>query len=132
MPRRKLDRPLDEKCRRALALLAAFQRELNAGRLPSSDPVQRGDEGLRRAREMIHDRYSESLQLDELANVRGLSRLRFLRSFKRLVGVPPHAYQMRLRLDRARRLIARGTPVSDAAAAAGFYDQSHFHRQFVR
>jgi AraC-like DNA-binding protein len=115
---------------RALGFLAALRRELNAGPLVS-DRAQRSD-GVRRAREMIHDRYNEQLRLDELAGISGLSRLGFMRSFKRLVGVPPHAYQMRLRLDHARRLIARGTSVSDAAASAGFYDQSHFHRQFLR
>ena len=35
-------------------------------------------------------------------------------------------------LDLARGLIARGAPLTDAAAGAGFADQSHLSRQFKR
>jgi AraC-like DNA-binding protein len=36
------------------------------------------------------------------------------------------------RLGVARRAIAAGTPLAEAAAAAGFADQSHMTRQFGR
>jgi AraC-like DNA-binding protein len=87
---------------------------------------------VRRARELLHDRYLESLTLDELAAESGLAKFRFLRAFKREVGLPPHAFQVHLRVDHARRMLASGAPVADAAAAAGFFDQSHFHRHFLR
>jgi AraC-like DNA-binding protein len=58
--------------------------------------------------------------------------MRFLRSFKRNIGMTPHAYQVQLRVDRARRMLAHGADVADAAAAAGFCDQSHLHRHFTR
>ena len=89
-------------------------------------------EGVRRAQEMIHDLHNEPLTLDALAEKSGLPKPRFLNAFKRLVGVPPHAYQTQLRVEHARQLIARGAPISEASAAAGFFDQSHFHRHFVR
>jgi AraC-like DNA-binding protein len=34
------------------------------------------------------------------------------------------------RLDRARSLIRRGTPLAEAAAASGFADQAHMTRHF--
>jgi AraC-like DNA-binding protein len=44
----------------------------------------------------------------------------------------PHAYLMQVRADRARRLIAGGTPLAEAAAGSGFADQSHMTRLFIR
>jgi AraC-like DNA-binding protein len=102
------------------------------GRLLRKKDCSSDGEGVRRAREMIHDLYDQPLTLDALTERSGLPKPRFLSAFKRLVGVPPHAYQTQLRVEHARQLIARGTPISEASTAAGFFDQSHLHRHFVR
>ena len=54
------------------------------------------------------------------------------RAFTQVYGMPPSDYQRQLRLREARALIAAGTPISEAAARAGFADQSHLSRWFVR
>jgi AraC-like DNA-binding protein len=87
---------------------------------------------VRRAREMIHDLFSEPLTLDALAEASGLQKWRFLRAFKSVVGLPPHAYQTHLRVHHARQLIAWGASIAEASTSVGFCDQSHFHRHFVR
>jgi AraC-like DNA-binding protein len=92
----------------------------------------RKHDGLNLAREFIHDTYTESISLDALADASGLPRARFLRAFRREFGMAPHAYQTRLRVDHARRLIASGATISDASVSAGFFDQSHLHRHFVK
>ncbi|AOY96342.1 hypothetical protein BKK79_32635 [Cupriavidus sp. USMAA2-4] len=70
--------------------------------------------------------------LADLAHASGLSRFQVVRGFTRATGLTPHAYLMQRRLHRARSLIARGTPLAAAAAAAGFADQSHMSRLFTR
>ncbi|HET8575888.1 MAG TPA: hypothetical protein VFO18_02225, partial [Methylomirabilota bacterium] len=45
----------------------------------------------------------------------GLSRFHVLRAFADEVGVPPHAYQIALRVERARILLGAGTPLAEAA-----------------
>ena len=72
------------------------------------------------------------LGLAALAAEAGLSRFQFLRGFARDTGLPPHAYLIQRRLSLARHLIAQGTALADAAAGAGFADQSHMTRAFVR
>jgi AraC-like DNA-binding protein len=47
-----------------------------------------------------------------------------------VVGLPPHAYHVQLRVARAARLLAAGAPLSGAAFGAGFADQSHLSRKF--
>lgn len=68
--------------------------------------------------------------LSELAEQTGLSRFQVLRRFEKVHGVPPHAWAMLLRAERARGLIGRGVTLADAAAEAGFADQSHMTRAF--
>jgi len=60
----------------------------------------------------------------------GLSMWRFATVFREQVGVAPHRYICRLRLERAQLLIRKGVPAATAASEAGFYDQSHLSRHF--
>jgi len=70
--------------------------------------------------------------LAELAAVAGLSRFELTRTFRAQVGLPPHAFQLDLRVARARELLAAGEPPAGVAAACGFYDQAHLTRVFRR
>jgi len=88
--------------------------------------------GIASARERIDDEPLAALTLGALAQQAGLSRFQFLRGFKRLTGLTPHAYLLQRRLHIARQLIARGTGLADAAAQSGFADQSHMSRIFAR
>jgi len=55
-----------------------------------------------------------------------------VRAFTATFGMPPHAYLVGRRVDRARALLLAGHPPASAAAAAGFYDQAHLTRVFRR
>ncbi|WGS52308.1 AraC family transcriptional regulator [Paraburkholderia sp. D15] len=87
---------------------------------------------IARAKMRIDDDPAASLTLAELAVDSGLSRFQLLRGFAHEMGLPPHAYRMQRRVGLARQWIARGAPLADAALAAGFADQSHMTRAFVR
>jgi AraC-like DNA-binding protein len=67
-----------------------------------------------------------------LERLTGLSRFELARQFRRCLGTSPHRYAVMRRLERARRLVACGSSLADAAAACGFADQSHMTRQFKR
>ncbi|RTL21092.1 MAG: AraC family transcriptional regulator [Burkholderiales bacterium] len=84
------------------------------------------------ARERMDDELAKAFNLGDLAAEAGLSRYQFLRAFTRLTGLPPHAYLLQRRVQRARQLVRGGLPLADAAAASGFADQSHMTRCFVR
>jgi AraC-like DNA-binding protein len=70
--------------------------------------------------------------LAELAMLSDMSRFQLLRGFFREVGVTPHAYLVQLRVKLVRRHLALGRPPAEAAVMAGFADQSHMSRAFVR
>jgi AraC-like DNA-binding protein len=84
------------------------------------------------AQSMIEDDPLTDWSLAELADACGVSRFQLVRSFARNTGLTPHAYLVQRRVLLARRLIAGGTALADAAAASGFADQSHMTRVFVR
>lgn len=74
---------------------------------------------------------AEKITLDTLATLCGLGRFYFLRQFKHTVGMTPHAWLLRLRLEQACTLLARGSAtLTNVAQEVGFYDQSHFNRAF--
>jgi AraC-like DNA-binding protein len=72
------------------------------------------------------------VSLAELADLSGVSRFQLLRGFAREVGATPHAYLVQQRVRLARQFLAAGKPIVDAAINAGFADQSHMTRAFVR
>ena len=62
----------------------------------------------------------------------GLSKYQVLRRFEQAYGVPPHAWLLQQRGERARGLFRNGSSLAEAAASSGFADQSHMTRLFVR
>lgn len=89
-----------------------------------------GSKRISLARDYIRENWQKNLTLQELANVSGLSQFHFLRSFGQAFGLPPHAYQLRLKIERARVLLAKGMPPDQLEL--GFADQSHLIRHFKR
>jgi AraC-like DNA-binding protein len=87
---------------------------------------------IARARERLADVSQSSPSLAELAALVGLSRYQLLRRFQRTYGLTPHAWLMQLRVERARSLIRAKCALPAAALGAGFVDQSHMNRAFVR
>lgn len=85
---------------------------------------------VNRVKDYLRSRYAENVTLEELARIAKLSPFHLVRVFRKEVGLPPHAYQTRLRLEHAKALIAKGIPIREAALNAGFFDQSHFSNHF--
>jgi AraC-like DNA-binding protein len=73
-----------------------------------------------------------SVSLAELAALSGVSRFQLLRGFAHEVGITPHAYLVQRRVRLARQLLASGQTPVQTAIQAGFADQSHMTRAFVR
>ncbi len=84
------------------------------------------------AQELIDCDPTAAISLSDLARASRLSRFQVLRGFSKATGMTPHAYLIQRRIHLARRLIAGGAPLAEAAVASGFVDQSHMTRVFVR
>lgn len=117
---------------RLAACLRLFLERCAEEPLPSAVPKPPGNAALRRARDFLEAQSSDNVTLETLAEVTGLSRFHLAHAFKAQFGVPPHAYQLQVRLARARALLAGGMTAAAVAAQTGFADQSHLTRHFSR
>jgi AraC family transcriptional regulator len=105
-----------------LELLAEIARAGTATEKPMPD-------WLLRVRDLLHDRFAESLTLSEIARVAEVHPVYLARSFRRHLRTTVGDYVRSLRIQAACRQLAQdGTSLSEIAAAAGFADQSHFTR----
>ena len=87
----------------------------------------------RAAKEMISAHLDGNLPLQRVAELCGLSTSHFAHAFRRTVGVAPHRWLLRRRVERAIDILGGGRDsLSDIALACGFSDQSHFTRVFRR
>jgi AraC-like DNA-binding protein len=87
---------------------------------------------IQRARLFLDEHYADRVSVHDLARLARLSPFHFHRSFCQEIGMPPHAYQLQLRIRHAKRLLRGGQSVSDTACMVGFFDQSHFVHCFKR
>jgi AraC family transcriptional regulator len=88
---------------------------------------------IRRVTEALESDPAAEQPLAELAALVGLSPYHFSRAFKKSVGVPPHAYQVQLRIERAQALlIETRQSVTEIAFAVGYESSQSLARAFVR
>ena len=85
-----------------------------------------------RVREHIHDCFDQNLSLLELAQEAGISTFHLNRTFRENVGLPPHKYQLCIRIAQAERLLRSGESPARVAADVGFCDESHLLRHFKK
>lgn len=79
----------------------------------------------------IERNYSESIDLERLHELAGLSTSALLRNFKEATGLPPIEYLLRVRVSRAIELFQfQDMSITDIAFAVGFTDSNYFTRQF--
>jgi len=112
--------------------VVAVAAEFGARPVPQRSDVPREHRAVLQARDYLNAHVAEAVTLRELAAVSRLSMYRLARTFKAEVGLAPHAYQIQLRVLRAKKLLAAGCRIADAAEACGFYDQAHLTDQFKR
>jgi len=131
----KADRVLREFRRRGLAkptdegLSLAFASELMRQVAQSRVPLRCGglsERALRTVLEHVEANLSESIGVDDLARVAGLSRFYFIAAFERSTGQTPHQYVMSRRLARARDMLRRSdVSITTIAADCGFSSHAH-------
>jgi AraC-like DNA-binding protein len=97
-------------------------------------PVRGGDADadLSLVCQRLADAPGQAPTLEELASLAGIGKFQLLRRFKKVYGTTPHDWLLQQRAERARGLIRCGAGLCEAAAAAGFADQSHMTRVFTQ
>jgi AraC-like DNA-binding protein len=91
------------------------------------------DRHLLRARDLADTRYTEPLDVADLAREAGLSRAHFSAEFRRAFGESPHAYLLTRRLERAAALLrTTDHTVADICMSVGLSSVGSFTSSFRR
>jgi AraC family transcriptional regulator len=86
-----------------------------------------------RAEEMLRSQLEGNITIKELAAACSLSESHFARSFRRSFGTSVHQHLIRLRIERAKRLLSQANKqLVEIAQLSGFCDQAAFTRTFTR
>jgi AraC-like DNA-binding protein len=107
-----------------------FERHGNFSPERNQPPV--APRTVARVREYLHSMYQRQVSIDDLAQAAGVTGTQVIRAFSAGIGMPPHAYLVSLRVERAKGLLREGRSPAEVALDAGFYDQSQLTRHFKR
>ena len=96
-------------------------------------PERRLPRWLTRAKEILHERSSETISLGEVAKQVHIHPVHLAREFRRFYGCTLGEYLRGLRIQWAcRKLSSSDIPLVEIALGAGFAHQAHFSRLFKR
>ena len=91
------------------------------------------DRRLARTLEFMAANYANTLTIGQLAKVAGISPFHFCRLFKAKLGISPHRYQVKLRIQHAAYLLkTTDFSLTEIAMACGYSHAGHFAAMFER
>ncbi|WP_404319335.1 AraC family transcriptional regulator [Malaciobacter canalis] len=80
----------------------------------------------------LHKKVDSDITLEELSKKFNLSKFYLLKLFKKELGTTIYTYFINLKIEYAKKLLKKNMPISEVALESGFFDQSHFHRNFIK
>jgi len=101
-----------------------FERKTGRPILPLHPAVEK-------VREILEHDYAQPWRLADLGKLAGVSPNHLVQLFTNDIGVSPHQYLMRQRLERARELLRHSDlPITQIAIDLGFSSSQHFAKIF--
>lgn len=95
------------------------------------EPDRQGAADFQHVIDELRNRAVGQIDLDAFAAEFGVSPATLRRKAARLTGMSPKAFQLRIRLDLAKQMLAASdSPIESIAAAVGFHDAFYFSRLF--
>ena len=96
-------------------------------------PIYEGglsDSQLLRVTDYINDCLTQTIKVQDMAKLLGISRFHFSRLFKQTTGISPHQYVMQQRIELAKQLLKQDLTIADIALECGFNSHSHLGKYF--
>ncbi len=111
--------------------LQSFLREISRGLTPP--PENRTRAAFDRLRQFLETNFEQKITLAQMAEMTHLSPSHFSTEFRRLFGVPPVDYLIRLRLRQAAYLLPdHNLSVGEIASRVGYEDIYQFSKIFKK
>ena len=121
---------LERETRISLFLRRLFERHGNFS--PERSRARVAPRTASIVRDYLHAMVPNQVSITDLAQAAGVSGTQVIRAFSAGTGMPPHAYLVSLRVERAKAALRAGARPAEAAVEVGFSDQSQLTRHFKR
>ena len=80
----------------------------------------------------IDKHFSEDITLDKIANKALVSKFHFIRLFKKYYGRTPNQYLQEVRIEKAKKLLQKGSSLDEVCSAIGFNSKTSFISLFKK
>jgi len=87
-------------------------------------------QSIRQIGKFIAQHSEEALPLSSVSDTFNTDQYTIIRNFKKMINTTPGAYKQQIRLTKAKALLHANLSIVDVTYTMGYYDQSHFVRQF--
>lgn len=99
----------------------------------NSDNILDEKLGIEKVLEYMHQNFGEKISVNDLAKLASMSESHFIRTFKKETKVSPIDYLIKLRIDKAKKLLRSNSKIiTEIAMECGFNSPSHFSTCFSR
>ncbi|WP_409345566.1 AraC family transcriptional regulator [Paenibacillus sp. MBLB4367] len=99
---------------------------------PNSEPVSDSKRQVDHAIRWLTLQYSQPISIEQMAASLGYHRTHLSKLFKQQTGMSPMSYLLRLRMERAKLLLAGDLTIEQIASSVGFSDALYFSKQFKK
>ncbi len=104
----------------------------NSGQTDIGSVDKKDDALTKKAKEMIDGGVKNVLRLDDICQKLGVSKYRFIRSFKANTGISPYQYFLNCKVELAKKIIGQNRDVYLAVTECGFVELTHLNKHFKR
>lgn len=96
-------------------------------------PNNRKEHIINNIRYQIHEYWSETISMEDLAAKHCVSYIWFRKAFKEVVGISPGQYHINLKIEKASQMLKEtDLSISEIAFKTGFVSEHHFSNLFKR
>ncbi len=88
------------------------------------------DKIFEKVKKILDKNINENITLREIEKEVKVNQYKIIRIFKEKIHLTPHAYLMNAKINKAKELMKKGVDIDDVYFLLGFFDQSHFIRNF--